>query len=318
MNELRLAPIAVLIALLALSTPAIAAGSEQQPELTFSIEEKITLSPTAEEMVSSETLLTMGGSISGIDFASQTELGGDDISGLSRQEMELTYDFDSSSTSLKAVFDPSRNGLDYFLQRGQLEGDDVDLSNLLLLEYMSEENTYGAGFEVGFSGRTERGVGLSAKIRFGMDEYLREVYDPAVRGSGYYIITDQGAGPSAFPFGSALVEISDLSLGPCTVANRTKFMRDEGLLFTGFSFDLINKPPWKTRGYVYFSEEDETVTLVPTLQFGEGVWNVVADFGGKLEGEDWGLEKLEIRGVKLNDIDFGGLKLSATSSLAGS
>ncbi|MBS3766359.1 hypothetical protein KGY71_07545, partial [Candidatus Bipolaricaulota bacterium] len=317
MTGYRTVPIILLVALFTLPIPVTAFGSDNRQELSVSFEEELTFSRSENFSINSETLLTIETSVSGVDFESKTEVGGNDSPGLSRQELNFAYEVDRFSSSLEAVFDPPRAELDYLLQQGKLETEDLELTNLLLLEKLSDEDIYGAGFEVGFSGTTAEGTGLRTKIRFGMDEYLREVHDPTVRGSGYYIITDHGADPSAFPFGSALIEISDVGLGPCTITNRTKFMRGEGLLFSGFSFDLIDQPPWKTRSYVFFSGEGETVTLVPTFEFGEGVWNVVADFGGKLEGEATALEKLELHGVKLNELYVGDLELSATSTLAG-
>lgn len=294
-------------------------GAESERELSMTFEEELILTPQeADDLINSETSLTLSASISGIEVKSETAFGGEEGSaGLTHQKINLGYAAEKLSTDLNAVFDPPSGGLNYLLQQVELSTEIIELSNRLLLEYVSEEKSYGAGFETKLSGSTTKGTSLSAAIRFGMDQYLREVYDPTVEGSGYYIIADGGIGPSEFPFGSALLEISDVGMGPCTIANRTKFMRGEGFLFSGFSFDLIDKGPWKTRSYVYFTDKEKTVTLVPTLQFGEDTWTVVADFGGKLEGEDSTLDKLVIQGVKFSNLSIGGLKLSGTTALGG-
>ncbi|MCF7890359.1 hypothetical protein K9M78_03985 [Candidatus Bipolaricaulota bacterium] len=319
MDEYKLTLSVVLALLLSLSSYTPGGGAEYKRELSVTFEEKLTLIPGEEDdLITSETSLTLGKSIGGLDFETETDFGEEDGSfGLFRQKVNLAYQEAQFSADFSAVFDSQINGLNYFLQRTEIDDENLQLSNSLLLEYLNEENTYGAGFETRIEGTTGKGVTVSAAIRFGMDEYLKEVYDPTVEGSGYYIITEGVAGPSQFPSGSALIEISDVGLGPCTVGNRTKFMRGKGLLFSGFSFDLIDKEPWKTRSYVYFSDEDETITLIPTLQFGKDVWNVVADFGGKLEGDNTTLGNLVIRGIKFGGVSIGNVEISGTSALGG-
>ncbi|MFB6290905.1 MAG: hypothetical protein ABEJ25_04165 [Candidatus Bipolaricaulia bacterium] len=318
MHKHRLVLIIFSILLICLSIKTLG-GAEFEKGLSVTFEEKLIFTPQkANDLINSETSLTLNASISGIEVETKTDFGEKGSStGLTRQEVKLGYAAEKFSTNLNAVFDPPSGELNYLLQQVEVSTETIELSNRLLLEYVSEEKSYGAGFETKLSGSTGKGTRLSAAIRFGMDKYLREVHDPTVEGSGYYIITDGEIGPSEFPFGSALIEISNVGIGSCTIANRTKFLRGKGLLFSGFSFDLIDQGPWKTRSYVYFTDEENTVTLVPTLQFGEDAWTVVADFGGKLEGKDSTLDKLVIRGVKFSNVSIGGLKLSGTTALGG-
>lgn len=301
-----------------LSSQAFGDVANYENELSITFEEKLSLVPGGEDLIHSETSLILGTSISGVAVESETTFGEEDTSGLTSQEVSLGYTGEGFSANLQAVFDPPSEGLNYLLQRVELAGESLELYNLLLLEYLSDKDIYGAGFEIELAGTTTKGVGVSGAIRFGMDAYLREIYDPSVKGSGYYIITEGVTGPSQFPFGSALIEITDIGVGPCTIANRTKFMRGEGFLFSGFSFDLIDKGPWKARSYVYFTGEDKTITLVPTLQYGEDFWTFVADFGGVLEGnQDTTIGQLVIRGIKFSGLSLGNLEISGVSSLGG-
>lgn len=309
-----------LILLISLSCQASEGEDVYDREFFGTFEEKLTLTPREkDDLINSETSLILGISLGKLEVESETAFGEEGgPTGLSRQEVNLAYHAADFSTDLNAVFDPESNGLNYFLQRFELDGENLELSNLLLLEHLNQENSYGAGFEASLAGTTDKGVGVSAAIRFGMDESPSEIYDPSVDGSGYYIITDGVNGPSQFPFGSALIKISDVGIGSCSIANRTKFMRGEGFLFSGFSFDLIDKGPLEARSYVYFEDKEKTITLVPTFQFGEDVWNVVADFGGVMENdEETTLDKLVIRGVKFSELYVGSLALSGTSALGG-
>ncbi|MFB6214586.1 MAG: hypothetical protein ABEI54_01835, partial [Candidatus Bipolaricaulia bacterium] len=317
MDEYRLALSVVLALLLSLSSYTPGSGAEYKRELSVTFEEKLSIFPGEKDFINSEVSLTLGKSIGGVEVESETTFGeGNGSPGLTGQEVRLDYNAEEFSANLKAVFGPPSDGLNYLLQRVKVAGENLELSNLLLLEYLSQKNTYGAGFETELAGTTDKGIGVSAAIRFGMDESLSETFDPSVDGSGYYIITDGVPGPSQFPFGSALIEITDVGLGPCTIANRTKFMRGEGFLFSGFSFDLIDQGSWKTRSYVYFTDEEKTITLVPTLQYGGDSWTVVADFGGAVEGDkDTTLDQLVIRGIKFSELFAGNLEISGTSSL---
>lgn len=309
----------LVVVLLCLTSQAFGNEADYNHGLSVTFEEKLSFVPEHEDLINSETSLILKRSISGVNVESKTAFGKEDGSpGLTAQKVKLGYTTAEFSTNLKAVFDPPSNGLNYILQRAKIAGESLELSNTLLLEYLSQEEAFGAGFETELAGTTEKGVGVSAAIRFGMDESLPEIYDPSIDGSGYYIITDGAIGPSQFPFGSALIEVYEVGLGPCIIANRTKFMRGEGFLYSGFRFDLIDKDPWKARSYVYFTDEEKTITLVPTLQYGKDFWTVVADFGGVVEGdEDTTLGELVIRGVRFSGLFAGNLEISGVSSFGG-
>ncbi|MCF7876238.1 hypothetical protein K9M06_04200 [Candidatus Bipolaricaulota bacterium] len=320
MRKLSLVILVIFLISVGLNAQPASTSSEGEPEFDLTFAEKVTLLLQDEErLFRSRSRLNLEASVSKINLESVTAFDDEKRSSpFFRQELKLDYNIRRFSTQFHAVLDSSINGLDYWLQKGNLDEKNLDTTALLLLEYIEEDKVYGSGFGLKMEGTTEKDIRLSGSIYFGMDRYLREVHDPTVKGSGYYIINEEGVGPSEFPFGSALIEISDIGLGHCIVANRTKFMRGEGFLFSGFSFDLIkDKEPWKTRSYVYFTDENETVTLVPTFQFGEDNWTVVADFGGKFEKNDTTLGKIEIRGLKFNKIFAEKWKISGTLSLAG-
>ena len=269
--------------------------------------------------IDSRTKFTLKASLSNLSFESITifEEGKESTEPL-KQELNLNYDLQKLSTTSVGVFEPSKGKLDYLLQSGKLEKEPLTFSSVLLLEYIRENNEYGSGLEFELSGSTRKNVQVSGSFRFGMDKYLAEVYDPTVKGSGYYIITEGKVGPSEFPFGSALLKVSDIGLGPCLIANRTKFTGNDGFLFSGFSFDFIkNKEPWKTRGYLYFTDKETTMTLVPTINVDFGNLKLVADFGRKLEDENYTLSEIVFRGVKFNTSISNRIDISGTLVLDG-
>lgn len=299
---------------------AYGTNSSDRNDFEVVFEEAITLAPKDDERtIRSRTTLSINTSLSEVDLNTNTTFAPSDSPDPAvRQEFDLKYGLGELKSNSEVVFDSSINGLNYLLQQGSLEREYFSTSPLLLLEYVESEDSYGSGFGFEVDGSTEEGTDLSASFYFGMDSYLKEIYDPTAKGSGYYIIDEGDTGLSEFPFGSALLEISDVGLGPCVVGNRTKFMRGEGFLFSGFSFDLIkDKGPLSSRAYVYFTDKENTVTLVPTFRIQGEDWDIIADFGGKFESEAAKLKKLEVRGIKFSSWLDENLKVSGTTALAG-
>ena len=306
--------------LLSPGSSAYGTNSSDWDDLEVVFDETITFTPKNDErLIRSRTALSINTSVSGVDFNTSTTFAPSDSADPAvRQEFDLKYGIGELKSNSEGVFDSSINGLNYLLQQGSLEREYFSISPLLLLEYVKSEDSYGSGFGFELDGSTREKTNLNVSIYFGMDSYLKEIHDPTAKGSGYYIINEEDTGLSEFPFGSALIEISDVSLGPCAVRNRTKFMRGEGFLFSGFSFDLIkDKGPLSSRAYVYFTDQKNTVTLVPTFRIRGAGWDIIADFGGKFESEAAKLEKLEVRGIKFSSWLDDNLKIFGTTALAG-
>jgi hypothetical protein len=306
--------------LLSPGSRAYGTNSRDWDDLEVVFDETITLTPKDDERtIRSRTTLSINASISGVGLNTSTTFAPSDSPDPAvRQEFDLKYEIGELKSNSEGVFDSSINGLNYLLQQGSLEREYFSISPLLLLEYVESEDRYGSGFGFELDGPTDEGTNVSASFYFGMDSYLEEIHDPTAKGSGYYIINEEDTGLSEFPFGSALIEISDVGLGPCVVGNRTKFMRGEGFLFSGFSFDLIeDNGPLNSRAYVYFTDKENTVTLVPTFRIQGPDWDIIADFGGKFESEAAKLKKLEVRGIKFSSWLDENLKISGITALAG-
>lgn len=222
----------------------------------------------------------------------------------------------------ETVFFPRSSRLDYTLVGLEGSSGALTVDAAFLMEYVEEMNEYGAGWELTLRGSTSGGIGAYLTSRFGMDEYLRESRDPSEEGSGYYIVTGgdhENIDPSSFPYSSTLLVVEGAGFDCCDFSNRTRFTRNEGLLYSGFNCKLQAESfPLTLNSYLYFSEQSAFLSIVPQISLESGRWSFSVDLGGVLESETGaGPRPLRFNGFRIEGSGDGGLRFNSLTALGG-
>ena len=312
-----------------IGAPVFDAAAQEDKPLTGSWETDLYLDPGSSSNAIDDFISTLNVqyAMGGVSYSSESVFNKDQFES---QLFGADYRIGILNGNSTLSFDPTNTRLDYWLNEGTFSLAGARFSTVFVLEYSSNFDGYGAGFELGLSGNLGEGVRADFTSHFGMEVNEAEALglEP---GSGYTIVTshedDQDAyGPSQLQYVDSELQISGLVFDCCRYDVTTHFSEENGYEETEFEFRIGDQEDMISFDVdLTFSAQTKSVVLHPGINTKWGCFDVYTDLTtpnaddvlGNNSTQESTINGFEIEGFGLFDVELGHVTLSSLTSLKG-